>query len=203
VRHLGETIGSNQDRGLDAVDDAAQILAYVQTIAYISRGDRNANARGTRKAAIIVGSHLQGLPVRTVIRIGVVSRVLHYLRSHVKALQRSCRVADSLGLRRFLGIALTEATPDQSTLSRTRRLIYLETREQVFACVLTLRADRGLLQGKRIGIDATTLEANAAMKSIVRRDAGESYNEFLTRLVKASGIETATREDLARLDRKR
>jgi len=98
---------------------------------------------------------------------------------------------------------LTEATPDQSTLSRTRRLIYLETREQVFACVLTLRADRGLLQGKRIGIDATTLEANAAMKSIVRRDAGESYNEFLTRLVKASGIETATREDLARLDRKR
>jgi len=98
---------------------------------------------------------------------------------------------------------LTEATPDQSTLSRTRRLIYLETREQVFACVLTLRADRGLLQGKRIGIDATTLEANAAMKSIVRRDAGESYNEFLTRLVKASGIETPTREDLARLDRKR
>jgi len=113
------------------------------------------------------------------------------------------RVADSLGLRRFLGIALTEATPDHSTLSRTRRLIDLETHEQVFAWVLNLLADRGLLQGKRIGIDATTLEANAAMKSIVRRDTGESYNEFLTGLAKASGIETPTREDLARLDRKR
>ena len=113
------------------------------------------------------------------------------------------RVADSLGLRRFLGIALTEATPDHSTLSRTRRLIDLETHEQVFSWVLNLLADRGLLQGKRIGIDATTLEANAAMKSIVRRDTGESYNEFLTGLARESGIETPTREDLARLDRKR
>ena len=113
------------------------------------------------------------------------------------------RVADSLGLRRFLGIALTEATPDHSTLSRTRRLIDLETHKQVFAWVLNLLADRGLLQGKRIGIDATTLEANAAMKSIVRRDTGESYNEFLTGLARESGIETPTREDLARLDRKR
>jgi transposase len=113
------------------------------------------------------------------------------------------RVADSLGLRRFLGIALTEATPDHSTLSRTRRLIDVETHAQVFAWVLGLLADRGLLQGKRIGIDATTLEANAAMKSIVRRDTGESYNEFLTGLAKESGIETPTREDLVRLDRKR
>src|SRR5664279_4553787 len=113
------------------------------------------------------------------------------------------RVADSLGLRRFLGIALTEGTPDHSTLSRTRRLIDLETHEQVFAWVLSLLADRGLLQGKRIGIDATTLEANAAMRSIVRRDTGARYNEFLTGLAKASGIETPTREDLARLDRKR
>ena len=113
------------------------------------------------------------------------------------------RVADSLGLRRFLGLSVTEATPDHSTLSRTRRLIDLETHEQVFAWVLGLLADRGLLQGKRIGIDATTLEANAAMRSIVRRDTGASYNEFLTGLAKASGMETPTREDLARLDRKR
>jgi transposase len=113
------------------------------------------------------------------------------------------RVADSLALRRFLGIALTERTPDHSTLSRTRRLVDLETHQQVFAWVLGLLADRGLLEGKRIGIDATTLEANAAMRNIVRRDTGESYNEFLTGLAKASGIETPTREDLARLDRKR
>jgi transposase len=102
-----------------------------------------------------------------------------------------------------LGIGLTEKTPDHSTLSRTRRLIDLETHQQVFAWVLGLLADRGLLEGKRIGIDATTLEAKAAMRSIVRRDTGESYNEFLTGLAKTSDMETPTREDLARLDRKR
>jgi len=113
------------------------------------------------------------------------------------------RLEDSLSLRRFLGIALDEDTPDHSTISRTRRLIDVETHKQVFSWVLGLLADRGLLQGKRIGIDATTLEANAAMRSIVRRDTGESYDEFLTGLAKVSGIETPTREELARLDRKR
>jgi len=113
------------------------------------------------------------------------------------------RMKDSLSLRRFVGIALDEDTPDHSTISRTRRLIDLETHQQVFSWVLGLLADRGLLDGKRIGIDATTLEASAAMRSIVRRDTGESYEEFLTGLAKASGIETPTREDLARLDRKR
>ncbi len=66
-----------------------------------------------------------------------------------------------------------------------------------------MSGDRGLIKGKTLAIDATTLEANAAMRSIVRRDTGESYNEFLTKLAKASGIETPTRADLARLDRKR
>ena len=113
------------------------------------------------------------------------------------------QMADSLALQRFVGIALDETTPDHSTISRTRRLIDLETHAAVFAWVLDVLARRGLIVGKRIGIDATTLEANAAMRSIVRRDSGESYEEFLTGLAKASGIETPTREDLARLDRKR
>jgi transposase len=113
------------------------------------------------------------------------------------------RLKDSLSLRRFLGAALDEDTPDHSTISRTRRLIDVETHREVFSWVLGLLADRGLLQGKRIGIDATTLEANAAIRSIVRRDTGESYEEFLTGLAKASGIETPTREELAQLDRKR
>jgi transposase len=113
------------------------------------------------------------------------------------------RVADSLALRRFLLIGLDERTPDHSTISRTRRLIDIDTHRKVFAWVLALLAERGLLKGQRMGIDATTLEANAAMRSIVRRDTGESYEEFLRRLAKASGIETPTREDLARLDRKR
>jgi transposase len=113
------------------------------------------------------------------------------------------RLADSLALRRFVGIDLDEMTPDHSTISRTRRRISLETHHEVFGWVLNLLADRGLLQGKRIAIDATTLEANAAMRSIVRRETGENYEEFLRGLARASGLVTPTREELARLDRKR
>ena len=107
------------------------------------------------------------------------------------------------GIAWRLADSLDEYTPDHSTISRTRRLLDLDTHREVFTWVLGVLADRGLLQGKRIAIDATTLEANAAMRSIVRRDTGESYEEFLRGLAKASGIETPTREDLARLDRKR
>jgi transposase len=98
---------------------------------------------------------------------------------------------------------LPEAPPDHSTISRTRRLIDLETHEAVFTWMLQRLADAGLVKGKTVGIDATTLEANAALRSIVRRDTGESYQDFLTKLAKASGIETPTRADLARIDRKR
>ena len=113
------------------------------------------------------------------------------------------RLADSLALRQFVRISLTETTPDHSTISRTRRLMDVETHGEVFGWVLGLLADRGLLQGKRVGVDATTLEASAAMRSIVGWDTGASYEEFLTGLAKASGIATPTREQLARLDHKR
>ena len=102
-----------------------------------------------------------------------------------------------------MGIGLDENTPDHSTISRTRRLIVVDTHREVFGWVLEVLVDRGLLKGQRIAIDATTLEANAAMRSIIRRDADESYEEFLRGLAKASGIATPTREDLVRLDRKR
>jgi transposase len=113
------------------------------------------------------------------------------------------RAADSLALRRFLDLELVESSPDHSTISRTRRLIDLETHREVFTWILKQLAEAGLVNGKTIGIDATTLEANAALRSIVRRDSGETYQEFLTKLAQASGIETPTREDLARIDRKR
>jgi transposase len=113
------------------------------------------------------------------------------------------RAADSLGLRQFLRIGLDENAPDHSTISRTRRLIDLETHRKVFLWVLGVIADRGLLKGKTVGVDATTLEANAAMRSIVRRDSGASYEEFVAGLARESGMETPSREDLARLDRKR
>jgi transposase len=113
------------------------------------------------------------------------------------------RAADSLSLRDFLGIPASKLTPDHSTISRTRRLIDLETHQAIFTWVLGVLDGAGLIKGKTIGVDGTTLEANAAMKSIVRREDGRSYEEFLTDLAKASGIETPTREDLARIDRKR
>jgi transposase len=113
------------------------------------------------------------------------------------------RAADSLGIRAFLRIALDETVADHSTISRTRRLIDIETHRLVFVWLLEILAEHGLLRGQTIGIDATTLEANAALRSIVRRDTGEPYEEFLQRLAQESGIETPTRVQLARLDRKR
>ena len=113
------------------------------------------------------------------------------------------RCADSLSLRSFVGYEINEASADHSTISRTRRLIDIETHQAVFQWVLKLLADYDLISGKTVGIDATTLEANAAMRSIVRKDTKQSYQEFLTDLAKASGIETPTREDLARIDKDR
>ena len=113
------------------------------------------------------------------------------------------RAADSLAVRGFLRLALDETAPDHSTISRTRRLIDLETHRAVFTWVQVRLVEAGLLKGQTVAIDATTLEANAAMRSIVRRDTGESYQAFLTALAQASGIDTPSREDLARLDRKR
>lgn len=113
------------------------------------------------------------------------------------------RAADSLSLRDFLGLELNEAPPDHSTISRSRRLIDVETHRAIFTWILERLAQAGLVNGKTVGIDATTLEANAALRSLVRRDTGESYEAFLTGLAVASGIATPTRADLARLDRKR
>ena len=113
------------------------------------------------------------------------------------------RAADSLAIRSFLRLGLEDGTPDHSTISRTRRLIDIETHRAVFTWVQQRLVAVGLLKGKTIGIDATTLEANAAMRSIVRRDTGETYEACLTRLAEASGIKTPTREALARFDRRR
>ena len=113
------------------------------------------------------------------------------------------RVSDSLALRRFLGYDLDEKTPDHSSLSRTRQRLPFEVHAEVFNWGLRVLDKADLMKGKTIGIDATTLEANAAMRSIVCRDTGEGYQAFLENLAKESGIETPTREDLAKLDKKR
>lgn len=113
------------------------------------------------------------------------------------------RASDSLSLREFLGIGLEEQTPDHSTLSKTRRLMSLGTHEAVFRWVLQRVAAEGLLSGKNLGVDATTLEANAALRSIVRRDDGASYDEHVAALMKAEGIEEPTAAERQRYDRKR
>ena len=113
------------------------------------------------------------------------------------------RCADSLSLREFLRLGTTEAVPDHSWLSRTRSRLPLEVHEAVFTWVLQRLAEHGLIQGNRIGVDASTMEANAALRAIVRRDSGEDYREMLKRLAKESGIATPTADDLIRLDRNR
>src|SRR5215813_9042789 len=113
------------------------------------------------------------------------------------------RSADSLSLRKFLGYALDEPTPDHSTISRTRRLYWMETHKAMFRWVLRVLVKEGLMRGQTVSIDATTLEANAALKSIVRRDNGQGYEEYLRGLAEAAGMENPTREQLARFDRKR
>jgi transposase len=113
------------------------------------------------------------------------------------------RLSDSLSLREFLGMSLEEQTPDHSTLSKTRRMMNLGTHQAVFRWVLKRLAAEGLLSGKNLGVDATTLEANAALKSIVRRDGGARYDEHVTELMKSEGIEEPTPAERQRFDRKR
>ena len=113
------------------------------------------------------------------------------------------RLADSLTLRQFLHIGLDERTPDHVTISRTRRLFDEVTHQEVFGWVLKQLARGGLIKGKTIGVDSTTLEANAAMRSIVRRDTQESYAEYVLRLAQADGVELEDAADLRRHDRRR
>ena len=113
------------------------------------------------------------------------------------------KCADSLSLREFLGYGLTEATPDHSTLSGLRRKFPEEVHREVFDWVLKVAQEEGLLKGRKVAIDATTLEANAAMRTIVRRADGASYQKYLKKLAKAEGIKDPTPEDLGRMDRKR
>src|SRR3712207_2510453 len=106
------------------------------------------------------------------------------------------RCADSLSLREFPRLGEREPVPDHSWLSRTRARLALEVHDAVFTWVLGRLAERGLIKGERIGVDASTMEANAALRAIVRRDSGEGYREMLSRMAKESGIETPTAEEL-------
>jgi transposase-like protein DUF772 len=113
------------------------------------------------------------------------------------------RCSGSMSLRDLLRLENREKVPDHSWLSKTRGRLPHEVHETVFAWVLTLVAEHGLVRGKLLGIDASTMEANAALRTIVRRDDGRTYRELLTQMAKESGIETPTEDDLVRIDRAR
>src|SRR6202171_3455539 len=113
------------------------------------------------------------------------------------------RCSDSLSLRDFLRLANRDKVPDHSWLSKTRSRLPHEVHEKVFGWVLALVAERGLVKGERIGVDGSTMEANAALRTIVRRDTSETYRRMLTRMAEESGVATPTIDELIRLDRKR
>lgn len=126
-----------------------------------------------------------------------------FFEGHDSERRIAWQMADSLSLRRFLGLGLSERTPDHSTLSKTRRRISLEAHQAVFGWVLERLSAAQLLRGRRLGVDGTTLLANASMRGIVRRDSGEGYQEFLSGLAAASGQATPTAAELRAFDRKR
>jgi transposase len=113
------------------------------------------------------------------------------------------RCSDSNSLREFLRLENREKVPDHSWLSKTRGRLPHGVHERVFGWVLKLVAEQGLVRGKRIGVDASSMEANAALRTIVRRDDGRTYREMLKQMAKESGIETPTADDLVRIDRNR
>jgi transposase len=113
------------------------------------------------------------------------------------------RCSDSLSLRAFLGVPLSEATPDHSSLTKIRQRLPLEVHERVFLFVLKVAHEKKLLRGKTVAVDATTLEANAAMRGIVRKDTGEDWKEYLKRLMAGQGIEGPTDEEIRRFDKGR
>jgi len=113
------------------------------------------------------------------------------------------RCSDSMSLRDFLRLENREKVPDHSWLSKTRGRLSHDIHETVFGWVLKLVAEQGLVNGKRIGIDASTMEANAALRTIVRRDDGRTYREMLKQMARESGIETPSADDLVRIDRTR
>ena len=136
---------------------------------------------------------------------GVYFRLL--LLGHLMGLDSERRIAlqvcDSLSLRRFLGYALHARTPDHSTLAKTRRRLTLAAHEQVFAWVLERLRAAGLAAGAQVAVDATTLQANAALRGLQRKDSGAGYQEFVRQLAQEAGEPSESVEEVVRFDRTR
>jgi transposase len=170
-----------------------------------------AEAQFDRFVERLCAPHYQasGTPGRPSIPPGVYFRMLlvGYFEGIGSQRGIAWRCHDSLSLREFLGVPLTEDAPDHSTLTRIRDRLPLEVHAEVFRFVLKLAAEKGLLKGKTVGVDSTTLEANAAMKSIVRQDTGEDWRAYVVGLMKEEGVieqqEEPTDEEVRRFDKRR
>ena len=150
-----------------------------------------------------------GTPGRPSLPPGVYFRMLlvGYFENLSSQRAIAWRCHDSLSLREFLGIPLDEDTPDHSTLTNTRKRLGAEAFEEVFQFVLQLVGQHKLLSGQTVGVDSTLIEANAAMKTIVRRDTGEDWQQYVVRLMQEEGVvekdHTPTAEEIRRFDKRR
>lgn len=115
----------------------------------------------------------------------------------------AARCADSLSIRQFLHYDLTEATPDHSSLSVIRNRLDIDVFQQVFALILAALKQHKLVKGKKLGIDASTLEANASMRSIQHQMTGEAYLAYVERLAAAAGVDPKDKAAVRRFDKKR
>jgi len=164
-------------------------------------------ARFDRKAEALCAAYYESsnTPGRKSIAPGVYFRMhlIGYFEGIESERGLEWRCADSMSLRRFLGIPLTKRVPDHTTLSKTRQRLPLELHQEVFSIILGVVDQKGLLKGRVLGVDSTFLQADASMKAIVRRDTGESYKDFIKRLAEEAGIEDPTEEDARRQDKGR
>ncbi len=188
---------------------SAELPKSVGHVFYRKLNELLAEARFDRFVEDLCEAYYHGTMGRPGIPPGVYFRMLlvGYFEGIGSQRGIAWRCADSLSLRTFLGVSLSEDTPDHSSLTRVRDRLPLEVHVEVFRFVLQVASERGLLKGKTVAVDATTLEANAAMKSIVRRDTGEDWNEYLKRLMQEEGLieedDDPSDEELRRFDRQR
>lgn len=203
---MGHRSGEQQQ---DLFVPTAQLPKSIGHVFYRKLNELLAEAKFDRWVENLCETHYAQKKGRPGVPPGVYFRML--LVGYFEGIQSqrgiAWRCADSLSLREFLGIPLTKDSPDHSSLSYIRERLPEEVHSAVFEWVLKVAVEKQLLKGKTVAVDSSTLEANAAMKSIVRRDTGEEWRDYVARLMKEEGVvapdHTPTDEEVRNYDKKR